>query len=111
MWGVTTKHLSAADNGQTISVKVGDLILLRLDENPTTGYQWQLEPLDERVLELSGTSFELSPSPTIGSGGTREFRFTARAAGHARIALKHWQPWSGESSVTQRFSVGVDVSS
>ncbi|MDQ3681308.1 MAG: protease inhibitor I42 family protein [Actinomycetota bacterium] len=104
---MSTQTLSAADNGKTVNVGVGDVIVIRLPENPTTGYRWFLERVDEPLLETEDDSFSLDPNPQIGSGGTRELRFRSKAPGRGAIALKHWQEWSGEQSVTERFALQV----
>lgn len=107
---MSTRTLTAADNGKTVDLGVGDEILICLAENPTTGYRWSLESVDERMLECAEDSFFLHPNPQIGSGGTRQLRFRSKAAGRAAIALRHWQEWSGEQSVTERFAVQVHSS-
>ena len=111
---MATKLLDVSDNGQAVTVRQGDEILLRLDENPTTGYRWELAPIDSPAVgfvrtDLDTTEPEREPDRRLGRGGTRAFRFDARAAGRARIALKYWQPWSGEDSVEGRFTIDVDV--
>ena len=103
-----TKTLTAADNGATIEVQPGDEIVVRLDENPTTGYRWQTDRLDG-PLEPSGDAYEMSASGMIGGGGVHEFRFHASAPGTADLALKHWRSWEGEGLATERFSVAVSI--
>ena len=104
---MSTLGLSTADNGRTVDTLVGDVITVSLAENRTTGYRWDLEALDESLLELVGDTFSLNSNPQIGSGGTRELRFRVKAPGRGAISLKYWQQWSGEGSVTERFALQV----
>jgi len=99
-------NLTAAQNQALVKARQGDEIVLRLPENPTTGFRWHLEETGEN-LKLIGDSFELAQSPQIGQGGFRIFRFRVRAATPGRIKLKHWQEWEGDVSVTERFSVQI----
>jgi len=103
-----TTIVTASDNGTTITSHLGDTILVRLNENPTTGYRWQIERLDG-PLELGEDSFQVSVGALIGSGGTREFRFRSTSVGTAKLELKHWQAWEGELSVTERFTIALTV--
>src|SRR5262245_6188634 len=103
-----TRTVTAADNGSVIEARAGDEIVVRLPENATTGYRWQIDRIDG-PLELAGDSYELSAPGVIGGGGVHEFRFRATATGTARLALKHWRSWEGEGSVTERFSVDVGI--
>jgi inhibitor of cysteine peptidase len=92
--------LTQADNRKSIQVQRGDVIAVQLPETPATGYRWHIDHLTGDV-ELIDDSFELGPSPRIGSGGIRVFRFR----GTGWIKLKHWQKWEGDASVTERWTV------
>lgn len=98
--------LTQTDHRRSIEASAGDEILIRLPENPTTGYRWHIERA-EGAIELEGDSFDLDPDPQIGSGGMREFRFRVSSASRGRIALKHWQEWEGDPSVTDRYEIDV----
>jgi inhibitor of cysteine peptidase len=100
-------ELTSADHGATISIQLADEVLLRLPENPTTGFRWELEP--EALVEIIGDTFELADEPLLGSGGTRVLRLRAAKTGSGRLQLKHWQPWEGEHSVTQELQVNLEV--
>ena len=49
---MTVVDISTADNGARVEVRPGDAIVLRLPDNPTTGYRWQLIPVDGDILAL-----------------------------------------------------------
>jgi predicted secreted protein len=38
--------LSKADDGRTVATRTGDEIVVRLAENATTGYRWEVERAD-----------------------------------------------------------------
>jgi inhibitor of cysteine peptidase len=104
--GLAVVTLTAADNGKSIAVHEGDLVVVRLPETPTTGFRWHIIQADD-IIEPEGDSFELAPDPTFGSGGVHEFRFRARARTPGRLELKHWQAWEGDKSVIDRFRLDV----
>ena len=109
---MATVSVTKANNGQSIEVRQGDEIILRLPENPTTGYRWHIDRadgLEQAMSEHTTGSDQRDPNPRFGQGGVREFRFRAKEPGARRLELKHWREWEGERSVTERFSVGIGI--
>lgn len=98
--------VTEAENGREVSVSPGDTIVLRLGENPTTGYRWSLVS-DPELLSLEGDSFEPMVPPLFGSGGTREFRFQARGSGTGELSLRCFQPWEQPESGASEFSLRI----
>lgn len=76
------------------------VVTVRLDENPTTGYRWNIETAEG--LEMVGDSFERA-GDAIGAGGVRVFQFRASEAGPHRLSIRKWRDWEGESSIIDRF--------
>jgi inhibitor of cysteine peptidase len=83
-----TITLSRADDGRSVELGVGDTVVLRLEENPTTGYQWALDQDSGDVLALRASDDVGSPGSAVGGGGERAFTFTASKAGRATARLK-----------------------
>jgi inhibitor of cysteine peptidase len=105
---MTEVRLTEADTGRTLDVGLGDEIVVRLNENPTTGYRWQVERVSG-PLEPCGDSFELVPDAQLGTGGVRVLCFRAVSPGSAHLELKHWQAWEGDRSIDRRFMIDVKV--
>jgi inhibitor of cysteine peptidase len=100
--------LTLADDGATVDVAPGETLSLRLPENATTGYRWEVDSLDEAILEL----IDERPSyPKAGVGGGGEVNFVVRALvpGSAELRFKQWRAWEGQDSVIGRFAVRVNV--
>jgi inhibitor of cysteine peptidase len=106
---MATITLSENDSGKTIEVTQGDTIEIRLPENPTTGYQWAVEEVDENILTLQSSEYVLPQDPRIGEGGTRVVQFQAKQARSGEVALKYWREWEGDSSIIKRFRIDVRV--
>jgi len=98
--------LTKADNHSSIKAREKDEIVVRLPENPSTGFRWHVERAGG-TIELEKDSFELGSDPQFGSGGVREFRFRIRSALPGQIELKHWREWEGEASVNERYVVDI----
>jgi inhibitor of cysteine peptidase len=108
---VPQQILTAADNGTTIETRPGTRILVRLPENPTTGYRWTPEQGDERVIAPLSSEYATRPDAAVGGGGSAVLAFEARAPGEGTIRLKRWRDWEGEGSVRERYEVKVRVRS
>lgn len=85
-------------------------VFISLTENPTTGYQWVLEPSTDGIL--SPQSDEYVPAGAqeglVGAGGTHTWRLAAAAAGE--VTLRFTLERSFEPGVTEelRFAFTVD---
>jgi len=101
--------LARADNNRIAELRVGERLVVRLPENPTTGYTWVIDETDSRVLALGSTGYTPPEEGSIGVRGQRAFVFTARQPGEVALKLKYWRFWEGNASVTERFVVNLRV--
>jgi inhibitor of cysteine peptidase len=108
---MSTITLTEADKGKTIDVQQGTEILIRLNENPTTGYSWAIDQSDDTVLPLQSSNFSSSASAAVGAGGARLFTFTAKQSGTVHLQLKRWREWLGDSSIIERYDVTIQIHS
>lgn len=107
---MTDVALGAADRGRTIEVTQGYRVLLRLPENSSTGYRWELEQLEGDALKLQADTYHPSASPALGAGGVRGFDFLARSPGNAVLRLRLRRPWEPAGPAAETFEVTVQVS-
>ncbi|MDO9034555.1 MAG: protease inhibitor I42 family protein [Methanoregula sp.] len=100
---VQASHLvvTQEQNKATVSVNPGSVITVRLQENPTTGYQWNLTT----TPGLRVISDNYVPSDTtgklVGSGGTRVWEISATAKGEQKINafyMRSWEPVTGNET-------------
>ena len=103
------KVLTQVDNGTTVDVHGGDRVVIRLPENPTTGYRWAAETVDDRIVSPVSSEFAPPAGSGVGAGGAASFAFEARAPGEGSIRLKRWRDWEGESSVRERYTIKLVV--
>lgn len=95
-------ELTEKDNGRTIDIVAGELVTVSLNENPTTGYRWEVENMSG--LEIVSDLFQ-STGNAIGAGGIRLFQFRASSVGRHELLLKNWRKWEDDRSVVNRFEV------
>ena len=99
--------LTPEDNGKAVEVHAGDIVILRLDENPATGFQWAIDKNDNASLALQSSDYLPAPGPRLGGGGQKVLTFTAQQAGTVMLQLKYWRQWEGDASIRERFAVTV----
>ena len=97
-----------SDNGRTVDVRLGEEVRINLPENATTGYRWAIDRYDEEFIEALATEPHYKAN-AIGSGGEVAFIFQGKKIGTGEIVLKHWRHWEGDSSITQRFRIRLNV--
>jgi inhibitor of cysteine peptidase len=89
-------EVTIQDNTDKRSVEMskGDKLLLHLESNPSTGYQWQVDLMSGNLLDwIEGPSFVPSAPSLVGSGGTSSFGFLALNKGRASLKLVYRRPW------------------
>ena len=103
-----THTVTEAQNGSTVAMAVGDVLEIHLPENPTSGYRWALDEVDETRVAAGSPSYR-GEDDRPGSGGMATWTLRAKAPGTTRVTLKHWRHWEGDRSVVQRFAVTLHV--
>lgn len=96
------------NNNSTLDVSVGDIVLITLSENPTTGYRWQPNRVDEEIILLKDSKYDTSGNG-IGSGGIRTFTFEARSTGTTKVSCDLRREWEKEKKSIQQFQVFIQV--
>jgi inhibitor of cysteine peptidase len=91
----------------TYEVGVGEQVTVRLDETPTTGYQWEVVDVPSG-LAVETSSFEPPPpSAAPGAGGQRVVTLTAVEPGHHRLRLQRRRAWEPPAAETLEIVVHV----
>jgi predicted secreted protein len=86
-----------AESGTTVKAAVGDSIIIRLVENPSTGYTWQVD-LSAGLEEQANAYIEPSVAPgVVGAAGTREVSVVVKTAGSQSVEAVYVRPWEDES--------------
>lgn len=99
-----------ADKGKTISLKVGQRLLVRLGANPTTGYEWSAAKLDEKLLALDGEpDFDVPETELAGAPTIQTLFFKAKSAGKLKLELQYARPWEKEVEPLSIYRVNIVI--
>jgi len=94
-------------NGKTVMVNAGDTFTVKLDENPTTGYSWNLTA--DSGLQVDGGQYVPYSTGLMGSGGYHTWTIKAVKAGTYRINGIYKRPWESISGQEKTFTLTVQV--
>lgn len=101
--------LSTKDAGSTVNLKLGQIMDITLEGNPTTGYTWEVAPDSGTLLAQQG-EWEFTPdSNALGSGGTVTLRFKAIQSGNAVLKLIYHRTFEPEAQPIHTFEINLVV--
>jgi predicted secreted protein/N-acetylneuraminic acid mutarotase len=107
-----TVDVTEADNGGQIELEQDKLLVVTLESNPSTGYQWELVENNDFVLKQFGQK-EYKPPETsnprmVGAGGWEIFRFKAVSTGQTTLEFVYHRAWE-DTEPLKTFSIQVVV--
>ncbi|MCQ1536459.1 protease inhibitor I42 family protein [Methanosarcina sp. KYL-1] len=102
-----------ADNGTTATLENGTIFYLKLSENPTTGYSWELE-LSPGLTLLKDEYIQDEPpegveQPLVGAGGVHLWEIKAEATGSQQVKGIYKRPWEEETGKEDNFTLNIEV--
>ncbi len=98
----------------TLEALVGQVLVITVESNPTTGYTWALaKPLNKIGIGLKGDYYLSNPHAEnmVGVGGVDQWVFVPTKAGKYLVALKHYRIWEGSRSIIEIKNFRVSVRS
>lgn len=96
---VVTLNLDGATHAA--EARVGDIVVISMAENPTTGFLWhQVSRLPTGVVEQES---EFSPGgPGVGAGGARRFVFSSDRVARAELDFHLSRSWEPNKIIQKR---------
>jgi inhibitor of cysteine peptidase len=88
---------------------MGDTLVIKLEGNPTTGYNWLVTSVDKAILEQQGEPVFKADSTLVGSGGMLTLTFKAIAAGTTNLQLGYMRSWETGVAPLQTYEVTIVV--
>lgn len=102
----------ANENGSTMRLRSGQMLVIELQSNPSTGYVWQLvrEP-NAQYLLVDGTKTRQSDTERANESQieTQFIRFVAQEAGETTLELNYVIPAKGPGPETRRYNLDLVI--
>jgi predicted secreted protein len=105
----TTRRITENDAGNLVELRAGDQLEILLPGNQSTGFQWEVESVDESILKLSGEPAFTPGSANLGAPGTFLLVFQANKPGRTELGLVYRQPFEKNAPPKNTFQVTVAV--
>jgi inhibitor of cysteine peptidase len=100
------------ENGKDLLLDRGDMLVVYLPANRTTGFGWQPTFSKAGVLKPEGDAFYLANKATprlAGAGGMETWLFLAQKAGSTTLTLCYVRPWEKGKAPEKRVAWPVTV--
>jgi inhibitor of cysteine peptidase len=105
----TGQIVTEGDNGKTISLNNGGYFTLKLEEDPTTGYEWELN-LSKGLVILDDEYVERpNPQHLEGVPGTHSWLIEAVAPGNQKVTGIYKRFQGNTTGIEENFTLNVDV--
>lgn len=102
-------ELDLAASGDFATLEPGQELIIRLESNPSTGYDWQAVKFGKELLSLEDEEYIAPENARIGQGGTKRFVFKALTAGSTVLELAYYRPWEGTEEAADWFQLIVEI--
>lgn len=101
----------AQESSEAIRLVVGAAKTITLEENPSTGFKWQINTAQSSnlaVVRVNDLGYRRGSSQLVGAPGVHRWRIKAKAAGTARIVFDYARPWE-HVAPAKRNTVRVEI--
>lgn len=107
--GPTTVTVTEKDDNASVGLSMGEILVVELAGNPTTGFQWQQIGSDTAILRQTGEPQFTPDSSAVGSPGKVSLRFEAMESGQMQLQLAYQRSFEPQTPAAQTFKVNVTV--
>jgi inhibitor of cysteine peptidase len=87
----------AAPTGTSVEATVGDTVVVSLDANATTGYQWAFTAGDTFTIESSQYQEGTHPEGVVGAGGIQIVTLRVTKPGSSKLTGTYARSWETPS--------------
>jgi inhibitor of cysteine peptidase len=105
----TGQIITEAENGKNIRMKNGEIFILQLRENPSTGYSWELNVSEGLDILSDGYTQDQAPEGQVGVPGTHSWTIEAVSLGSQQVNGIYKRPWEDMTGTEENFTLAVEV--
>ena len=89
----------------------GQMLMISLPSNPTTGFRWMVVKAAGKVLQPMGPEVYTNPEDAgmVGSGGKSTWRFKAFQPGEDALLMQYQRPWEQGVAPAKTFACVISI--
>lgn len=96
-----------ANNNETVTLPVGSEITISLDENPTTGYSWNVT--SSAGLSYVNDTYIAPETGLMGAGGVHVWEYIAAEKGTGEFSAIYTRSWENVTGNETAFSMAFTI--
>ena len=109
-----TLTITGHNNGDTVQVAPGTILILKLEAIPGTGYAWQIDPAKSKYLIMIEEPIFLTKeidltNIVIGAAAYQVFHYSAQKEGTEILKLYYMRIWEKNKPPLKSFSITVSI--
>jgi inhibitor of cysteine peptidase len=102
-----TVYVNSTANGQIVTVPMGDRVLVRLTENPTTGYTWNATVT--KGLDIISDKYVAPDTTLMGAPGYHDWLLSPQTVDTYTFKAVKFRSWEGAKATDETFSTVIQV--
>ncbi len=103
----TTLFVNGTSSGKIVTIPVGERVLVRLAENPATGYTWNATA--SKGLVILKDTYTAPETPLPGAPGYHEWILSPQTVDTYKFSAVSLRPWEGALPTDESFSLVLVV--
>ena len=93
----------------SMTVNIGNTFQVVVEGNPTTGFLWEIEQIDEEYLQLSGEPVYEPTGNLTGSGGEYTYQIKALKSGETVLKMVYHRPWVKGAAFAKIYELHIQI--
>jgi len=102
-----TLYLNSTSNGKIVTIPAGERVLVRLPENPTTGYTWNVT--SSRGIAIISDTYTAPDASLAGAPGYHEWILAPETVDTYLFKTVYLRPWVGATSTDDTYSLVIQA--
>jgi inhibitor of cysteine peptidase len=102
-----TLFVNGTSSGKIVTIPVGERVLVRLAENPSTGYTWNATA--SKGLAILKDTYTAPETPLAGAPGYHEWILSPQTVDTYKFSAVSHRPWEGALPTDESFSLVLVV--
>jgi len=94
---------------QEYVLNVGDIAVVILEENPSTGYSWHYTISNEEIAALESDDVSEQEENVVGAPILHTWKFKCLEKGNTEITFQYYREWEGPKTVVKEYTYLLSV--